>query len=69
MTVFAYLLVLFAFILLGTAIAYTFLRLFNKIGPKNGEDAGTIGAVLWLVALLGSLFLFKGAYSILSSLQ
>ena len=46
---------LIGLILLVTPILYTFLRLAEKIGPPNLEEAFAIGAVLWFIGIFGCL--------------
>lgn len=38
-------------------IIYTFLRLAEKIGPKEENNAAILGIVLWIIGLItGSMF-------------
>ncbi len=43
--------VLAGVLVLGVPIAFTFLRLADKIGPENSTDACWIGFLLWIVCL------------------
>jgi len=52
-TIYACFLLVSAFAFLATPIVYTFLRLSNKIGPKDNDDAGWVGFGLWLAGLIG----------------
>lgn len=50
---------------IGTPIAYLFLRLAGKIGPRDGYDAFSLGIILFIFGITIGLWLISVAGEIL----
>lgn len=46
-------LMFFALCSFATPICYTFLRLMGKIGPQEDANAFILGAMFWILGLVG----------------